>query len=228
MAHRAEQYEDVPDGVEVAPAVVRKEISAAGVENALCQDEEQGSGREPLKYGFGDEHHRPAQHKVEHERELGVAVDGDYLIHRAAYHHRPEQSEHRPAQSAAHYADADGCVGRRYHDVDAYVVEDAEPTLCAARFPPMVERTAGEHDEHAAGEECNAESVAPAGAVAQLEDEPCQGEREYNAGQVGQRVEYFFFRALKHKRVEVCASPDGGLVLGLQMTLIERIVAQNL
>ena len=174
VAYGAEQYEDVPDGVEVAPAVVRKEICATCVEKSLCQDEEQRSGSEPLKYGFGDEHHRPSHHKVEHERELGVAVDGDYLIHRAAYHHRPEQSEHRPSQGAAHYADADGGVGGRYHDVDAYVVEDAEPTLCAARFPPMVERTAGEHDEQAAGEERTAESVSPSGAVTQFENEPRQ------------------------------------------------------
>ena len=224
MADRAEQDKNVPDGVEVAPAVVGKEIGAAGVEKTLGQDEEKGREGDTLIDRFGDEDYRPTHGQVKDEREFGVAVDGCYFIENAADDDGPEQSENRPTQSAAHYADADGRVGRGNHHVDTDVVEDAKVAFAAPRHPPMVERAAGKHNQHAAGEESHTESILPSGAVAQLQDEPRHRECEDHAGQVGQRIEHFFFGAFEHKGIMERGRTPKELWLWLEQTAVERLV----
>ena len=42
VAHRTKEDEDVPNAVEIAAVIVGKEISAACIEQAFCQNPKQG------------------------------------------------------------------------------------------------------------------------------------------------------------------------------------------
>ena len=146
MAHGAGEHAEVPDAVEVGPVVVGKEVGAAGIEKPFGQNEQQGGGGEVPADGHGDEDDRPSHEQIEQEGKARIFADGGNLVAGAGNHGRPQQTEYGPAQGTAHHADADGGVGGGYHDVDADVVEDAEPVLAFAGEPPVVEGAGGKHE----------------------------------------------------------------------------------
>lgn len=104
MGHSAKEDEDVPDGVEVGLAVVRKEIGAGGVENALGNQERHGYGLQTIHNGLEDEHNTPPHQQIQGQGEPGPLAYGVYLIESAAQHDRPEEAEDGPPQPAANHA----------------------------------------------------------------------------------------------------------------------------
>ena len=65
MGHGAKEDEDVPDGMEVGLAVVRKEVGAGGVENALGKEERHGDGLQTIHNGLEDEHNTPPHQQIQ-------------------------------------------------------------------------------------------------------------------------------------------------------------------
>ena len=192
VADGAEEHKDVPDAVEIRPFVVGEEISAARVKQALKENAQQCWRGERQENRFGHKHHAPAHDEVEQQRKARETVNGRRLVDGASNDNAPKQSEHGPAQSAPHHADADGRVGRCNHHVDADVVENAPQAFPRARHPPVVERAAGIHHEHAAGEKCRSHRVLPTAAVTQAQNGPGRCQCEHHARKVRQRVENFF------------------------------------
>ena len=65
MAHRTEEDEDVPNAVEIAAVIVGKEISAACVENAFCQNPKQRRQRHLAHHGLRDKDNRPTHGEIQ-------------------------------------------------------------------------------------------------------------------------------------------------------------------
>ena len=104
MGHSAKEDEDVPDGVEVGLAVVRKEVGAGGIENALGQQQRHRNGLEALHNGLEYQYDTPPHQQVKSQGEPGPLAYGIYLIEGAAQHDCPEEAEDGPPQPAANHA----------------------------------------------------------------------------------------------------------------------------
>lgn len=179
----------MPYPVEIAAAVVGKEIGAGSIEHSFGHNGAERLRRNARTDGFDHEDESPAHDEIDQEREAWPAVDGRDLIDSTYHGHGPQQAEHRPAQGTADNADTDRRVGRGNHDVDADMVEHAEARLRPPGHPPMVECAGRIHQEHAAGEERDTEGILPIALVAEAKNDPRCGEGEKHTGQMGEGVE---------------------------------------
>ena len=122
MGHSAKEDEDVPDGVKVGLAVVRKEVGAGGIEDALGNQERHRDGLQTVHNGLEDEHNTPPHQQIQGQRETRPLAYGIYLIEGAAQHNCPKEAEDGPTQPAAYHAQTDGSIAAGYHYVDADMV----------------------------------------------------------------------------------------------------------
>lgn len=97
MGHGTKEYEDVPDGVVMALAVVCKEVGANGIQYPFRKEGEQSEVGKALHHGLSHEDNAPSHDEIQSERKTWVFAHGEQFIECSANNDEPLYCEYEPA-----------------------------------------------------------------------------------------------------------------------------------
>ena len=125
--------------------VMVEEVGTYGIKHAFGDDPPERSMWHTGPHGPDNHQCRPTHSQVECERESRMASQCDSLADDAGNDACPEKTKHTPSNPSAENREAYRRITAGYHDVDRYMVEDAQASLVDRISHGMVDRRGSEH-----------------------------------------------------------------------------------